>query len=302
MASLPLPLLHVLGAVLGWVIYLVSPRYRRYLKVNLAQAGYAGAGLRRAAIVEAGRGVIELPALWLRPHDEVAGLVREVAGWALVEAAWARGKGILFLTPHLGCFEVTAQYYARRTRPDAPLTVLYTPPKKKIIEAAMQAGRNRAGLRIATPDLSGVRAMLRALRKGDAVGILPDQAPGVGQGEWAEFFGQPAYTMTLVERLQQASGASIILAYAERLPHGRGYSLQLAAMPEAAAFERPARHLNRAIEGLVRRCPAQYYWGYNRYKVPAGAAPNKAAGAPHATGTPPAAGTPNKGKAQGGPG
>ena len=141
MASLPLPLLHVLGAVLGWVIYLVSPRYRRYLKVNLAQAGYAGAGLRRAAIVEAGRGVIELPALWLRPHDEVAGLVREVAGWALVEAAWARGQGILFLTPHLGCFEVTAQYYARRTRPDAPLTVLYTPPKKKIIEAVIRDSR-----------------------------------------------------------------------------------------------------------------------------------------------------------------
>jgi KDO2-lipid IV(A) lauroyltransferase len=144
----------------------------------------------------------------------------------------------------------------------------------------MVAGRDRPGLRIAAPDLSGVRAMLRALKKGDAVGILPDQAPGVGQGEWTEFFGRPAYTMTLVDRLQQATGATVILAYAERLSGGRGYALRLAAMPATVADERPARHLNRAIESLVRRCPSQYYWGYNRYKVPAGAEP----GAPGAAG------------------
>lgn len=275
-AALPLPLLHGLGAALGWVIYLVSPRYRHYLWANLAQAGFDDPALRRAAIAEAGRGVLELPSLWLRPHDEVASLVREVAGWELVEAARVRGKGILFLTPHLGCFEITAQYYARHTAPDAPLTVLYTPPKKKIIEPAMLAGRDRTGLRIATPDLTGVRALLRALKAGHAVGILPDQAPGVGQGEWTEFFGKPAYTMTLIGRLQEASGASVILAYAERLSGGRGYVLRLATMPAAAAGERPARHLNRAVESLVRRCPAQYYWGYNRYKVPAGAEPNQA--------------------------
>ncbi len=274
-AALPMPLLHALGAVLGWVIYAASPRYRRHLRANLAQAGYTDPALRHAAIAAAGRGVLELPALWLRSHAAVAGLVHEVAGWDLVEAARAHGKGILFLTPHLGCFEITAQYYARNTDPAAPLTVLYTPPKKKIIEAAMRAGRDRAGLRVAAPDLSGVRAMLRALKNGHAVGILPDQAPGVGQGEWTEFFGRPAYTMTLVERLQRASGATLILAFAERLSGGRGYALHLAAMPETLPGERPARHLNRAIEGLVRRCPAQYYWGYNRYKVPAGATPQK---------------------------
>jgi KDO2-lipid IV(A) lauroyltransferase len=279
-AALPLPLLHLLGGWLGWLIYLASPRYRRHLKANLAQAAYTDPVLLRSAIAEAGRGVLELPALWLRPHEAVADLVREVSGWELVEAARARGRGILFLTPHLGCFEITAQYYARRTQPESPLTVLYTPPKKKIIEPAMLAGRDRPGLRIAAPDLSGVRAMLRALKKGDAVGILPDQAPGVGQGEWTEFFGRPAYTMTLVDRLQQATGATVILAYAERLSGGRGYALRLAAMPATVADERPARHLNRAIESLVRRCPSQYYWGYNRYKVPAGAEP----GAPGAAG------------------
>jgi KDO2-lipid IV(A) lauroyltransferase len=201
----------------------------------------------------------------------VAGWVVQVTGWDLVEAALAHRRGIVFLTPHLGCFEITAQYYAYRAPADAPLTVLYRPPKKKAIEPLMRTGRERPNLRVASADRGGVRILLRALRQGEAIGILPDQAPGVGEGEWAEFFGRPAYTMTLSGRLAEASGAQVILAYAERLPQGRGYHLQLSLMPPPLAGESPARTLNRALEGLIRSCPAQYGWGYNRYKVPAGA-------------------------------
>ncbi len=199
----------------------------------------------------------------------------QVTGWDLVEAALARRRGIVFLTPHLGCFEITAQYYAYRAPANAPLTVLYRPPRKKAVEPLMLAGRDRPNLRVASADLGGVRILLRALKHGEAIGILPDQAPGVGEGEWAEFFGRPAYTMTLAGRLAEASGAQVLLAYAERLPQGRGYHLQLSAMPQPLAGESPARALNRALEGLIRLCPAQYGWGYNRYKVPAGAQPPK---------------------------
>ena len=195
----------------------------------------------------------------------------EVTGWELVEAALARRRGIIFLTPHLGCFEITAQYYAWRAPAGTPLTALYRAPKKKAIEPLMLAGRDRPNLRLASADLRGVRVLLRALRKGEAIGILPDQAPGVGEGEWADFFGRPAYTMTLVGRLAAASEAQVILAFAERLPRGRGYHLHLQPMPERLAGESPERALNRALEELIRRCPAQYTWGYNRYKVPAGA-------------------------------
>ena len=104
--------------------------------------------------------------------------------------------------------------------------------------------------------------------------MLPDQAPGEGEGEWADFFGRPAYTMTLAGKLA-AKGAQIIITYAERLPRGLGYHMRFEAMPEPLAGETPARTLNRALEGLIRRCPAQYLWGYNRYKVPAGAQPPK---------------------------
>jgi Kdo2-lipid IVA lauroyltransferase/acyltransferase len=270
-SALPLSLLHALGALLGRLVYLAAPRYRHYFRANLRAAGYADRALLGRAIAEAGKGLLELPAIWLRPHAMVAGWVVEVTGWDLVEAALARRCGIIFLTPHLGCFEITAQYYAYRAPASTPLTVLYRPPKKMALAPLMLAGRDRPNLRVAGADLRGVRLLLRALRQGEAIGILPDQAPGVGEGEWAEFFGRPAYTMTLAGRLAESSRALVILAYAERLAHGRGYHLRLAAMPPPLAGESAARTLNRALEGLIRSCPEQYGWGYNRYKVPAGA-------------------------------
>jgi KDO2-lipid IV(A) lauroyltransferase len=270
LSVLPLSLLHRLGAIVGRAVYLLSPRYRHYLSANLRAAGFAEPALLRQAIAEAGKGLLELPAIWLRPHATVAGWIRQVSGWDLVEAALARRRGIIFLTPHLGCFEITAQYYAYRAPADAPITVLYRSPKKSAIEPLMRAGRQRPNLRLASADLKGVRMLLRALRNGEAIGMLPDQAPGVGEGEWAEFFGRPAYTMTLAGRLA-GSGAQVILACAERLPRGQGYHLHLEAMPAPIAGESPARTLNRALESLIRRHPAQYGWSYNRYKVPAGA-------------------------------
>jgi KDO2-lipid IV(A) lauroyltransferase len=270
LAALPLSVLHRLGALVGSAVYLVSPRYRHYLSTNLRAAGFAEPALLRQAIAEAGKGLLELPAIWLRPHETVAGWVVQVTGWDLVEAALARRRGIIFLTPHLGCFEITAQYYAYRAAANAPISVLYRSPKKKMVEPLMLAGRDRPNLRLASADLKGVRILLRALKQGEAIGILPDQAPGVGEGEWAEFFHRPAYTMTLAGRLA-GTGAAVILAYAERLPRGLGYHLHLEAMPAPLAGEPPARTLNRALEGLIRQCPAQYGWGYNRYKVPAGA-------------------------------
>jgi KDO2-lipid IV(A) lauroyltransferase len=270
LAALPLSVLHRLGALVGRVVYLVSPRYRHYLSTNLRVAGFAEPALLRQAIAEAGKGLLELPAIWLRPHATVAGWIAQVSGWDLVEAALARRHGIIFLTPHLGCFEITAQYFAYRAPANVPITVLYRSPKKKAVEPLMLAGRQRPNLRLASADLKGVRILLRALKNGEAIGMLPDQAPGVGEGEWAEFFGRPAYTMTLAGRLAGA-GAEVILAYAERLPRGLGYRLHLEAMPAPLAGEAPARTLNRALEGLIRQCPAQYGWSYNRYKVPAGA-------------------------------
>ncbi len=273
-ARLPLPLLHALGFALGWLVYALSPRYRRIFRANTALAGIDRRA-RRRAIGETGKTIAELPWLWMRTQSELMSKVRATSGWEHVEAAWAAGRGIVFLTPHLGCFEITAQFYASRR----PITVLYRKPKRASLAPVIERGRGTY-LKLAPADLSGVRALLRALKGGEAVGMLPDQAPGEGEGVWLPFFGRPAYTMTLAARLA-ATGADVILAYAERLPRGRGYHMNFQSLTQALVgdtLEARAAELNHAIEGLILAHPGQYLWGYNRYKRPRGAPPPPSAG------------------------
>jgi KDO2-lipid IV(A) lauroyltransferase len=267
LSHFPLPLLHNLGALAGWLIWWLSPTYRRNFRRHIGQAELKFA--TNEAIAEAGKGLLELPKIWLRPQDEIVDRVVKVSGWELVEEAWATGRGILFVTPHLGCFEITAQYYAAKK----PITVLYRRPKQDWLAPLIEQGRG-ANMKLAPADLSGVRRLLKALKSGEAVGMLPDQVPGNGEGTWLPFFGRPAYTMTLAARLAE-TGATVIMAYAERLQYGAGYHLQLFPLSAPLVGDLPQRaaQINGEIEKLIRRCPGQYLWGYNRYKVPAGAEP-----------------------------
>ena len=266
-ARFPLAVLHAMGAVLGWAMYGLSPTYRRHLRDNLEAAGYRDAATRRAAIASAGRLLAELPAVWLRPSAAVSRLVCRIEGREHVDAARAAGKGIVFLTPHLGCFEVAAQVAAS----EFPITVLYRPPKLAWLQPMIEEGRGRENVRLARADLSGVRELLAALVRNEAVGILPDQVPGEGEGEWVEFFGKPAYTMTLAARLAARPGSVCLLAFGERLSGGAGYAVHIRPLPAVEAGENETRRMNRALEALIRECPGQYLWGYNRYKRPRGA-------------------------------
>ena len=272
LAGASLATLHRLGALLGWLTWLASPTYRRHLRGNMALALGADSArrVRNAAIVNAGRTSLELPRLWLHPLEETVRLVREVRGWDYVEAAQAAGKGILFLTPHLGCFEVTAQYYSHR----APISVLYRPPKQAWLQTMIEEGRARPQLYLAPADLSGVRTLIKALRRGEAVGMLPDQAPRRGEGRWIDFFGRPAYTMTLAGKLSE-SGAAVVLAWGERLPDGDGFRLHFMPPehPVEGNVEERAACISREMERLILKCPEQYLWGYNRYKQRRGTEP-----------------------------
>jgi KDO2-lipid IV(A) lauroyltransferase len=270
LARLPLSWLHRAGVALGWVVYLASPVYASRMRQNLAGSGiYADAAtLRRAlhtVIAETGKGALEVAKIWFGDLKTVQGLV-ECSSWHVADDALREGRGVILLTPHLGCFEVAAISTAQRV----PLTSLYRPPRSRWLEPLMLRGRNRGNARVSPANLRGVRALYKALQRGEAVGLLPDQAPQEGEGVWAEFFGRPAYTMTLVRRLQKQTGAAVILLYAERLPKGSGYLLHLEPY---RGRELDERELNRAVEHLIRRCPTQYLWSYNRYKVPAGVEP-----------------------------
>ncbi len=267
----PLWLLHALGGLLGWLTYAASPSYRRRLRANAAAAGVSAAD-RRASIAEAGRLVAELPRLWLRPQEQPIADPVQWEGREVLQALLARGRGVVLLTPHLGSFEVSAQAYAQAFGREQPITVLYRPARKRLLRELEETARARPALATAPATLSGVRQMLRALKKGQTVGLLPDQVPPEGMGVWVPFFGQPAYTMTLAARLVQQTGAAVGLLWTERLPRGGGYLVHASELPEPlpddADDATAAQVINRAMESVIRRCPRQYLWGYHRYKTP----------------------------------
>ena len=273
---LPLGLLHALGAVMGWVAFAASPTYRRRFLANAALAGYS-LGAVRAAVAHAGRMVAELPRLWLG-----APMSCRLEGVDCVEQAYAAGRGIVFLTPHQGCFELSGQVAARRWSPEhGPITVLYRPARQAWLATVMETARNRPGMLAVPTTLAGVRQMIKALRRGEAVGLLPDQVPPEGQGVWASFFGRDAYTMTLAARLAQQTGAAVILARCERLPLARGFVtyFEPLAQPLSSQLDAAVLQINQAMEHLIRQCPAQYLWGYARYKQPRSEAPVADSGA-----------------------
>jgi Kdo2-lipid IVA lauroyltransferase/acyltransferase len=275
LSGLPLGALQRIGSAIGRLAMLVPSGYRHHLVENLTRAGYP-ARTDRALVVrsaaQAGRGVLELAHVWMRPQAEVLARTK-ATGWEHVEAARAAGRGIVFLTPHLGCFEVTAQYYANNASAPAPLTVLYRPPRKAWLAPLVEGRRARGNLMLAAADVAGVRRLFRALKRGEAIGLLPDQVPSRGEGVWAPFFGVDAYTMTLPARLARQSGAVLLLAHGERLADGEGWVVHFSTVDEALSEDpvAAAAQLNGALERLIRANPTQYLWGYNRYKKPRGA-------------------------------
>jgi KDO2-lipid IV(A) lauroyltransferase len=260
------------GGWLGWIVYWSSGRYASRMRENLRASGvWADEAdyrrILRSAISEAGRQGIEILPLWFRPQHNVTPLVRSCVGEQEVIDAYHAGRGVILLTPHLGCFEISAIYAAERF----PITVLYRPPHIGWLDKLIVAGRGRGQEKLAPANMKGVRMLLKALKNGESIGVLPDQVPSAGEGVWVDFFGRPAYTMTLMGRLSQSLNPAVFLAVAKRLPRGAGYQIEVSRVEGDLAGEAGARRMNAAIEAAVRKYPEQYLWSYNRYKHPAGA-------------------------------
>ena len=263
---LPLPAVHGLGVLLGWLGAILSFKHARLTKINLQSSGIYQDEIEfkravRQNIGESGKALLETLAIWFRNDKRQLSLVRSFDGWNHIEAGLASGKGIIFLTPHMGCFEITSLYVATRH----PVTVLYRPPRHAWMLPLMNMGRKRGQIILAQANIHGVKQLLQAIKRGEAIGMLPDQAPLEGEGEWAPFFGRPAYTMTLVSKLAKKTGAQVLMVFGERLSYGRGYDIHI--RPIADGGINTPTLLNTEIERTVMQCPTQYLWGYDRYKA-----------------------------------
>jgi KDO2-lipid IV(A) lauroyltransferase len=188
-------------------------------------------------------------------------------------------KGMLFFTPHIGHFEMTAAWLSKRI----PFTAMFRSAKNPIINRYMYRGRQHAGANLVAANLHGVRTLLKGLKKGDCIGLLPDQVPQEGEGVWANFFGKPAYTMTLLVKLLASTHALCIYAVAERKPFGGGVCLHFSVLDDgkilgnasngldaSSILSHRVQQMNDVLEEIIVELPSQYLWGYNRYKVPSG--------------------------------
>jgi len=270
---LPLPAIHALGVLIGLMNYAFNRDHRAHAKHNLQQSGLCTGRLNLEKLLfrstlENGKAALETFAIWFKPQSSVLPWVKNVYGWQSVETALAAGKGIIFLTPHLGCFEITSRYYGAQQ----PMSVLYRQPRQAWLLPLITAGREHGQITLAPANSQGVRQLLQTLKRGEAVGILPDQAPLEGEGEWAPFFGRPAYTMTLASKLASKTGAQVLMAFGERLPLGRGYNIHIRAI--AAGGINSATLINAELEHSIQQCPEQYLWVYDRYKVRRQVEPN----------------------------
>lgn len=269
LSPLPIGALRRLGSLLGALALLRNGRGVRATRTNVDVAyahrdavwrrRLAARSVRQTAMI-----VAETIALWTWPPGRLERLLAAVEGEHLLRRR-DPGKGALVLIPHFGNWEYLGYYLGRI---DA-FAALYERPRSAVLDALLRQARERIGAAPAPDSTAGVRQILRALKGGAMVAVLPDQVPVAGAGVAAPFHGRPAYTMTLAAKLLQRVDASVVIAAAVRVRGG--FKVVIEAVDDGirdADAGRSATAMNAAIERIVARDPAQYQWEYKRYRFP----------------------------------
>ena len=267
-AVLPLCIVQMIGAGLGLLAYLGSASYRQLFRSQYLAVLKAHQLPSRLWTAVMASGQLFSDSLWIWRNPKQALKLVEIQNWDLVEAAINEGHGLVMLTPHLGGFEIIPRVLAQHF----PATILYRPSRQDWLNSIVEEGRAYPNMHFVPTNLNGVRQMTRALSKGEAIGILPDQVPSGGDGVWVPFFGRPAYTTPLPARLANRNKTPVIMFTAKRKNLGQGWLMQATCLaPFSEDANLAATEMNQAIEHAILKAPEQFIWAYNRYKHPAGA-------------------------------
>ncbi len=270
-ALLPLPVAHLIGVVIGSGLILIPNRSRRIAAINVGLCfpeltPAQQRSLVRRSLIEMAKTFTESGILWLGNRNRLEKMIRSVEGEEHIKRALEGGRGVIFISPHIGNWEVIGLYCS----PRYPMISLYRPPRMAALDELIRRGRQRNGSKLAPINAQGIRALLQMLRANGTTGILPDQDPRDHGGHFAPFFGIQANTMTLLSRLAHKSQAPTILTYAERLPWGRGFRLHFIPGPEVingGDIDASVTAVNALVEQAARQLPTQYQWSYKRFKT-----------------------------------
>ena len=260
---LPLSWLRGLGYMLGTFVSALPIRETRVTRQNIALCmpelnRAQAAALARTSLQHLLMSVCELPKIWSSPYPKLARLIVAVKGEEALNNALALGRGVIIAVPHLGAWELLNLYLAEHTE----LAVLYRAPRHAWVELLLNTARGRTRAVPVRAEPAAVRGLLKRLQNGGVLGILPDQQPKQGEGEFAPMFGIDALTMTLLPKLAVRTGAAVLFASAVRVAGGFQIQLQAAA-PEVI----DVATLNVNVENLVLPWLAQYQWSYKRYSM-----------------------------------
>jgi KDO2-lipid IV(A) lauroyltransferase len=266
---LPIALLRRLGALFGAAAYRLDSRETRIARRNLTLIhpeidDATRENMTRALMRSMGQGLMETLAIWTRPRARVLRLVQQVHGETHLQAALARGRGVLLAVPHYGNWELLIEFMAAR----GPFSLVYKASEKAGLERFLQKARSGANVQLVPAEATAMRPLMRALQNGEVVGITPDQQPRKGGGEFIPFFGRPALTLSLIAKLAQRTGTPVLFAYTER--RGDGFDVVFEA-------EEPALHdadldialtaMNRRVQAIAERDFRQYQWTYKRFSI-----------------------------------
>jgi len=267
---LSLPANHSLGKSIGSILYYFNTQARKISEINIQTClpeltPDKQQQLVKNSLIEFGKNVTELGPLWLWKTDKIFQSL-QVEGQELIQTAVDNNKGVILITPHLGCWEMAGLYVGKQWS----CSNLYQAPKIKSLGPIIRSARERSGADLVATDKRGLAALLKSLRAGKVTGILPDQTPKVkANGTFAPFFGRPALTINLLSSLARKSQAEVFMCFAQRLADGKGYVLRFEkTQPDIDNKENliSTTALNQSVEQLIRQAPEQYLWSYKRFK------------------------------------
>ena len=269
LARLPWPWLRALADALAWWWRRLDARESKVARRNLELVypellPSQREELHRAVLRTTARQALETLRFWTHPPTENLRHIQICSSEALYDQAVASGRGVIVVAPHFGNWELLNQWLASR----GPIAIVYAPPESEVGDAFLLRVRGADNIRQVRAEGPAVRQLWKVLKQGGAVGILPDQQPKLGDGEFAPFFGIQALTMTLVSRLAERTGATVLFAWCERIGGDLAFSLHVQPAPGGIADADPAAAaavLNAQVESIARRDPAQYQWTYKRF-------------------------------------
>ncbi len=221
--------------------------------------------LAREAMYHYMRSVLEVGIAWHGSRRRIDGLFLPIEGKEHFEAVRDEGKGVIVLTLHLGCWELLPLTLSRHVDGVG----LYKAGADESVNRRLVETRERFGLRMVAAGRRGIRALFDSLNHGKVVVLLPDQEPKEGDGRFVPLFGIPALTGVLVPRLLQRTGARVVFEVAMRRAGGRCQVVFIPAEDEIYSddIEISLAALNRGVEQCIALDPAQYLWGYKRFRA-----------------------------------